>query len=336
MDLDYHFGTVYVLSRWADFGSFNARTIAAASQLVDDNFDSTPFSDTEEEKNIARGIQVRYSCQNVWGNISGKGNEDIWIPFHFLPGLQGQTEAEKLVCKKHSVMAKRLKYRLYDTTLANSNYVFRLGVGMHVLADTWAHQEFAGINNAVNQVKDLLFSTQGSMVEKMLDEMLDSTMLSKILDMVMPLGHAAAVHCPDMPYLWWKSGERFTGGRKNWDEFMDASDELYAVLQHVSGVPETGLTMEQRNKLSECFKGFQSENINRRYGFWIDRIRENFFEFEDFNEDDRNVEYSIGLILDDLNWRKQFYDEINDHFFWVKEKLEENGINRLGKKYKGY
>ena len=37
MDLDYHFGTVYVLSRWADFGSFNARTIAASSQLVDDN-----------------------------------------------------------------------------------------------------------------------------------------------------------------------------------------------------------------------------------------------------------------------------------------------------------
>ena len=52
MDLDYHFGTVYVLSRWADFGSFNARTIAASSQLVDDNFDTTPFSDTEEKKNI--------------------------------------------------------------------------------------------------------------------------------------------------------------------------------------------------------------------------------------------------------------------------------------------
>ena len=50
MDLDYHFGTVYVLSRWADFGSFNARTIASCSQLVDDNFDTTPFSDAEEKK----------------------------------------------------------------------------------------------------------------------------------------------------------------------------------------------------------------------------------------------------------------------------------------------
>ena len=155
----------------------------------------------------------------------------------------------------------------------------------------------------------------------MLDEMLDSTFLSKVLDLVMPLGHAAAVHCPDMPYLWWKSGERFTGGRKNWDEFMDASEELYAILQHVSGVPETG---------------FQTDDIDRRYGFWIDRIRENFFDFKDFDDGDKNVEYSIGLILDDMNWRKQFYDEINDHFFWVKQKLEENGIDRLGKKYKGY
>ena len=132
------------------------------------------------------------------------------------------------------------------------------------------------------------------------------------------------------------NAEHFTGGRKNWDEFLDASEELYAILQHVSGVPETGLTMEQRDKLSECFKGFQSENIDRRYGFWIDRIRENYFDFKDFDDGDRNVEYSIGLILSDMNWRKQFYDEINDHFFWVKQQLEDSGIDRLGKKYKGY
>lgn len=65
MDLDFHFSTVYVLSRWADFGSNSSRIIATSSQLVDDNFDSTLFSDEEEEKNIAKGIQVRYSCQNV-------------------------------------------------------------------------------------------------------------------------------------------------------------------------------------------------------------------------------------------------------------------------------
>lgn len=336
MDLDFHYATMYVLSRWADFGSTSATIIATSSQLVDDNFDTTPFSDEDEKNNIAKGIRIRYSCQNVWGNLTGRGNEDIWIPFHFLPGLEGDSEAEKLVCKKYSTLSKKLKQRLYGTTLDTSNYAFRLGIGMHVFVDTWAHQEFAGINNAVNQVKNLLFTTQGSMAERVLDEMLDSTVLSKVLDMVMPLGHAAAVHCPDMPYLWWKSGERFTGGRKNWDEFMDAAEESYAVLQHVSGVAETGLNMEQRDKLSECFKGFQTDDIDKRYGLWIDRIRENFFDFKDFNEDDKNVEYNMGVIFDDLDWRKQFYDEINSHYDWVKERLEENGIFRLGKEYAGY
>jgi len=336
VDIDFHFGTIYVLSRWADFGSESARQIATCSQLVDDNFDDTPFSDEEEERNIAKGVRVRYSCQNVWGNLTGKGNEDIWIPFHFLPGLTGETEAEKLICKKYSRMSKALKQRLYKTSLERDAYTFKLGVGMHVFADTWAHQEFAGINNAVNVVRNLLFTSHGSMMEKMLDEMLDSTILSAILDMVMPLGHAAAVHCPDMPYLWWKSGERFTGGRKNWDEFMDASEEIFCVLQHVSGVPETGLSSEQREKLMSCFKGIQTDDIESRYGRWVDRIQENYFEFKDFGEDDHAASYNLSYIFDDMDFRKAFYEEINDHYEWVKRRLEVEGIYRLGHEYKGY
>lgn len=99
MDLDFHYGTMYVLSRWAKFGSQSAQLIATSSQLVDDNYDTNAFSDKAEEENIARGVQVRYSCQNIWANVSGYGNEEIWIPFHFLPGLEGETEAERLVCK---------------------------------------------------------------------------------------------------------------------------------------------------------------------------------------------------------------------------------------------
>ena len=335
MDLDFHFGTIYVLSRWADFGSESSKQIATASQLVDDNFDDTPFSDEEELRNIANGVNVRYSCQNVWGNLTGKGNEDIWIPFHFLPGLEGETEEEKLVCKKNSHLGNTLRARLNAIEL-RGNYTFRLGVGLHVYADTWAHQEFAGINNRVNEVKNLLFSTQGSMVEKVLDEMLDSTIVSTLLDMVMPLGHAAAVHCPDMPYLWWKSGERFTNGRKNWDEFLEASEACYRILQRVSGVPVTGLTAHQRQMLDHCFKSIQSDNIDKRYRTWLQLIHENYFEIADFNDADRTVTYDIQYIFGDMDWRREFYHEINSHYYWVKAQLEAADIYRLGKDYKGY
>ncbi|MBQ9376381.1 MAG: hypothetical protein IJU05_01065 [Schwartzia sp.] len=327
MDIDFHFGTIYVLSRWAKFGSENSNLIAHASQLVDDNFDSTPFSDEEEKRDVAQGIHVRYSCQNIWGNVSGKGNREIWIPFHFLPGLEGETQQEKLVCKKHSELSEKLKERLLATTLDNSVYPFRLGVGLHVFADTWAHQEFAGINNIVNKVQDLIFTTSGSYVEKVLDEVVGkSALVSKVLDEVMPLGHAAAVHCPDMPYLWWKSGERFTEGRKNWDEFLEASEEVFRILQSVSGEEVTGLSEEQRKLLLKSFKGIQTDDINARYEEWLRRIHTNYFKIEDFDEADQEVSYSIPYIFEDMDFRGQFFNEINDHFDWVRDELEEHDI----------
>jgi len=232
-----------------------------------------------------------------------------------------------LICKKNSELSHKLGERLQETTLDNTNFPFRLGVGLHVFADTWAHQEFAGINNIVNKVQDLIFVTSGSVVEKVLDDILGaSAFVSKVLDEVMPLGHAAAVHCPDMPYLWWKSGERFTDGRKNWDEFMEAAEEIFRILQKVSGEEVTGLSEEQKKKIMKSFKGIQSDNIEERYQEWLRRIHENYFEIEDFDDNDATAEYSIPYIFEDMDFRRQFYDEINDHFDWVRDELEEHDI----------
>ena len=330
MDLDYHYGTIYVLSRWAKFCSANANIIATSSQFVDDNYDNNPFSDEEEKANIAQGVRVRYSCQNIWGNVTGKGNCEVWIPFHSLPGLTGESNDEKLVCKKNSVLAEKLATRLLQTTLDNSDFGFRLGIGLHVYADTWAHQEFAGINATLNKVQSLIFARQGSTLEKAIGELIGSdSVLSKIVEMMNPLGHAAAVHCPDMPFLWWKSGEHFKDGRKNWDEFMEASEEIFRLLQSVSCEPVTGLSERQKNLLMICFKGIQSEDINARYEEWLQRIQRNYFEFEDFNDEDAAVSYSSGTILNDINFRRQFYDELNDHFNWVRTELLAAGLDVL-------
>lgn len=329
MDVDFHYGTIYVLARWAKFCAANSHVIACSSQMVDDNFDDNPFSDAAEEANIAQGINVRYSCQNVWNNVTGKGNAEIWVPFHFLPGMQGETDAERLICKKHSILSEALKNRLLETTLDNARFGFRLGVGLHVFADTWAHQEFAGINNTINEVQNLIFSSQGSLVQKVLSDLANDSFVekvSKFMTSVLPLGHAAAVHCPDMPYLWWKSGERFSDGRKNWDEFMEASEEIFRILQAVSCEPVTGLSDEQKKLLYRCFKGIQYEDCEERLKVWEKRIHQNFFKFEDFNEYDETVSYSTSYIMGDIDFRKKFYDEINDHFDWVLEQLEEHDM----------
>ncbi len=330
MDSDFHFGTMYVLARWADFGSDNCKILAASSQFVDDNYDESAFSDKPEEAAKKKGIDVRYSCEDFWSHMTNKSDAEVWVPYHFLPGLEGRTEEEKLVCKKNSKLANRLAERLNATSCGDANFAFRLGIGSHVYADTWAHQEFAGINNALNQVKDLIFSQQGSMVQRVLDDVVDSKVMNKVLDMLMPLGHAAAIHCPDIPYLWWHTGERFLGGRKNWDEFLEASQRIFLILQHVSGdtQPE-GLTAHQLQLLMEMFKGVQTDDIEERLAAWTAKIHSNYFEFKNFDGIDGSLEYNKSFILDDEDFRRQFYQEINAHYDWVKSALVTEDIHCL-------
>lgn len=330
MDIDYHFATMYVLSRWADFGSANSKIIATSAQLVDDNMDTNSFSDKAEEEALAKGINIRYSSQNMWNNLTGKGNMEVWIPFHFLPGLVGETEDEQLVCRKHSELSQGLADRLLETTLDNSQFGFRLGVGLHVLADTWAHQGFAGVNSTVNRVQNLIFNSSGLSVEKVLKDFISKhQFITDYINDFNPLGHMAAAHCPDRPYLWWKTRDLFSDGRKNWEEFLEASEEIFRILQQVSCVPVTDLSDDQKGMLSDCFQDIQNEDFEVRYKEWLRRIHENYFRIPNFDDNDRTVEYSPQTIFADPDFIKSFYDEINDHFNWVRDQLIDHGIDVL-------
>ena len=99
---------------------------------------------------------------------------------------------------------------------------------------------------------------------------------------------------------------------------MEAAEKIYRILQAVSCVPVTELTDRQKKLLMTCFKGIQSDDINVRYNEWLKRIHSNYFEIADFNDGDETVEYSTGTILNDINFRGQFYSELNDHFDWVR------------------
>lgn len=268
--------------------------------------------------------------QNIWNNLTGKGNTEVWIPFHFLPGLQGETTDEKLICRKHSALSTALGERLLETTLDNAQFAFRLGVGLHVLADTWAHQGFAGINASINRVQNLIYNASGESLEKVLKNFVDNhQFVADFINNLNPLGHVTALHCPDQPYLWWKSKYLFVDGRKNWEEFLEASEEIFRILQQVSCVPVTGLSDEQKQMLTDCFQGIQDEDFDVRYQEWLRRIHENYFCIPNFDEGDETVAYSTGTILGDPDFCKSFYDEINDHFYWVRDQLQEQGIDVL-------
>lgn len=381
MDLDYHYGAIYVMSRWAKFCSANANIIATSCQLVDDNYDQNPFSDAGEVADMENGINVRYSAQNMLGNVTSKGNKEIWIPFHFLPGLEGETEEEKLVCKKDSVLAQKLADRLLQTTLDNSDFGFRLGIGLHAYADSWAYQGFSGLKDSINTGQRALLAKQGSKAAKAVEGFVEGNetlsnlaatvtsqgasiskaigdfvqgnetlnkladtvseqkdklgkavgelvegneTIGKVADTVSAMGAEASARAQNVN-LWWRSKD----GEKNWEDFLEASDKVFRILQQVSCEPVTGLSDSQKVLLMNSFNEIQSEDGDERYEEWLKRIHENYFEIEDFDDGDASAAYDAGSILGDQNFRGQFYKELNDHFDWVRGELLENGIDVL-------
>lgn len=309
MDKDFHFGTIYVLSRWAGFGSYNSLVIASASQFVDDNTDI-----------ISKGN--RASGHELWENLTSlEENNEVWIPFHFLPGLEDSSESEKLICKKNSILAQSMIDELPPIAVDDSISILRLGIALHVYADTWAHQEFSGIPSTCNNARNLL-PIPSSPIKALENSVGQIGFL--------PLGHMEASHYPDRPYLTWHCDPQFPDdGRNNWEEFIDASNEIYKILTHISNGVSSDLNSDQRALLLDAFQSIQDENIESRTQQWLDRIHSNDFGFTDFSNDDADVVYSTSLITDDVNFSSQFYTALDDHYNWVKNNLEANNINIL-------
>jgi hypothetical protein len=310
MDIDFHFSTVYVLARWAGFGSDNARLLATCSQLVDDNID--------DKMPHFSAFPQRFSGHEIWENVREVENAEVWVPFHFLPALDGDTLDQQLVCRKNSVLAQALAADM--RTYSGKDRLFRLGIALHVYADTWAHQEFSGITSAGNT----LLGLESQPEQKISLEWLEYK--AAPFANLKPLGHAAAVHFPDQPYLYWHSEQKFPEGRSNWVEFLEAARALYQILCVVGESPVQELSARQALFLSESFQEIQDEDCNDRNETWLQRIQMNYFEFAELTELDQCLEYQPGLIMADADYPKLFYQGIEEHYAWVKSQLETAGL----------
>ena len=328
MDIDFHFSTIYVLSRWAGFGAYNAKVIAAASEFVDDNV-SNDLKIWATAKEVTPNGVIRYSGHDLWENLfNEEGNEQVWIPYHFLPGLEGETEQDKLICKKHGVLARELAERMRNISLDDPNYAFKLGIACHVYADTWAHQEFAGITSLANVVKDLVVDLFDGDGWKSLEE-LEEEIESIGMDLAAPLGHAAAIHWPDRPYAKWKSNLKFPDGRDNTEEFMEASLDIYSIMASLQCLPSTELPADKKALLLKAFQEIKENDPEERNAKWLEKIHNNEFQFADFCDEDAKLDYHKYFILSDKDYPKQFYDSLDEHYDWVKNRLDAEGITRL-------
>jgi hypothetical protein len=158
MQIDFHHATTYVAARLAGFTHAEADIVAHAAQYVDDATSSglINFDQGQLYSRISSAHQMIDTR-----NTRKLKNHLVWIPFHFLPANDGLGEGQnpigsfinKLVCKPDSPIARQMvRQAILDRERPYG--LHRLGVTMHVYADTWAHQGFAGVRHKINEVED--------------------------------------------------------------------------------------------------------------------------------------------------------------------------------------
>lgn len=337
MQKDFHFYTIYALARSAGFSDKDAFVVAYSSQHTDD----AKYEHTLEFENGGIFQQVLTSHRFFDpGTISKPVCYKIWVPFHFLPGALGSNFYEKMFTKANSIVAQGMIEELLSSE-PKPYMLHRLGIILHVYADTWSHQNFMGIiKEDMNDVKDMEVEEESSgFIRDFL-----SNLKEEILEYAAPmLGHAQAGTIPDEPYRAWEYTDYRDIRHKviNWERALDSAKFCYhLILRFLRRFPEyraqkTAQWSEIEEILLDLFQ--KKGNLDERIANWKKAISDNAFPFrvteadKDLNYDDREwfrsaVKVSIDasgkehyIRLDEFeisNW-KYFHDAALLHRFII-------------------
>jgi|GEM_PF-142335 hypothetical protein len=320
MQIDFHHTATYVIARSAGIDHDTARIIAHASQYVDDatNDGEIFFND---DVRLYRRLSSAHRTLD-YRNLQNLKNNICWIPFHFLPGNCGKAAGEtvsaniedRLICLPNSPVAQdMMRATFLDRDKPRGPH--RLGIAAHVFKDTFAHQQFAGINHRVNEVNDLLWHDPSDDDAAKRDEIFEEkqkntlgarlkswwktdasqygggyaklkALAQNIVQSTIPtLGHGQALSYPDRPYIAWhyRNGKGEIVERNNPRDFMTASDELCKWCQRWkdndpnADVP--GLSDDIREKMKALIHEAKAPDGEVRHEAWLKRLKDDYFGF---------------------------------------------------------
>src|SRR5260221_5781376 len=104
MQTDMHYYGTFAMARASGLIQEVAQVIAIAAEYVDDS-DAVGL---ELADGIVLGAPPTAHHPLNRANLDIVDQRETWLPFHFLPGNQGATLHEKLICRKNSPLAQRL------------------------------------------------------------------------------------------------------------------------------------------------------------------------------------------------------------------------------------
>lgn len=237
MNIDFHYGIVYIVSRMAGMSGDQAAVVAHACQYVDDATTDGPLRFAGQQS-FDRFASAHAMLD--YRNVMQARDERVWAPFHFLPSGEGHTVEERLVCRPNSKPAQLLVRHVLNAhkASASDNDLHRLGVCLHTYVDTWAHQGFSGIMSDRNHVLELMgdfHPTVGHWLTELAGyvEHAGEVVEAKAINYLSKVGHGAALHYPDLPWVTWRyrNGLDETIDRNNLPDFVAAADMACKAVQ---------------------------------------------------------------------------------------------------------
>lgn len=246
MNADFHYFATYCASLIAGYSNEEAEKIAYSANFVD-CCTMTMLKKCGAPSSAAT-TQSQLELADFTTDILGLHEiTRIWASFHFLPGdlyapckkgWRNYKNKFRLICKPNGELVK-------DTVmLAKGGSLEAIGIAMHILADTWAHQNFAGtpslvINNTNTHVYEIFdgneyqisFSHNPGRKDNIEERKYINSLYSGKETSIMNLGHGRIGHLPDLSFIKYK----YLPAWGKWNELIkdNPSDYVKAFTQMV-------------------------------------------------------------------------------------------------------
>lgn len=200
MDIEFHYHVTAIVARHAGFCEADAALIGHGAQFVDDNHTPRMVLDAGARP-VFRSLPTQArGLLGPWALM-----RSVYPAFHFVPGRERDMSpradgaVHPLITTPDAPGARALLAAAFHAD--PDSRLMRIAIASHAYADTWAHQNFAGLRHPVNSLG------RG----------------------VLPaLGHAVALRRPDRVGLRWTDPRLTDPEVDNGRRFMDAARALHA------------------------------------------------------------------------------------------------------------
>ena len=250
MQKDFHYYATYCAAFLAGYSHEESLAIGYSAQFVD--CCSRSLLTKLGGPKAAATTQLQLEMMDTKLDILGLQNVTrIWASFHFLPGdlYAEKRRVSRMYRSKYRLICKPNGDLVRDTVnLAKGRSLPAVGIAMHVLADTWAHQNFAGtpslvINNTNHHFYEVMEDGQRRLIEfrhnPTAPDNLDKSIYTNSLyqnqeNSVMNLGHGRGGHLPDYSFIRYAYLPAWAG----YEEVLkdNPSDYCHAFCQMIYGM----------------------------------------------------------------------------------------------------